>query len=367
MEVTPFSVTGDIVYDKLVDQFGLQLISSELLARFEKVTGHKAHRFLRRGIFFAHRDLDKILDDFESGKKIFLYTGRGPSGDLHLGHVAPLEFTVYLQKALNAYVVFQMADDEKFYSKNLTLDQAINYGKENAKDVYALGFDPNKTFIFSNNEYKSNSSFKRICDELMKIVKIKDIEATFGITNDNNIGQLISTIYQMGASFSQSFPHLACIENFNQKLRCLIPCAVDQDVYFRISRDVAPKLDYLKPATIECKFLPSLEGNGKMSTTGSKTIFLTDTPKQIKDKINKYAFSGGQDTAEKHRQLGGDTSIDVAYQYLNYFLEDDLELARIKSEYESGKMLTGEIKKICISTLQNFITNHQKICQQIPI
>ena len=45
--------------------------------------------------------------------------------------------------------------------------------------------------------------------------------------------------------------------------------------------------------------------------------------------INKYAFSGGKDTIAEHRQFGGNPDIDISYQYLSFFLEDDEELARI--------------------------------------
>ena len=47
--------------------------------------------------------------------------------------------------------------------------------------------------------------------------------------------------------------------------------------------------------------------------------------------INKYAFSGGRDTIEEHRQLGGNTEVDVSYQYLTFFLDDDEKLAHIKT------------------------------------
>ena len=40
-------------------------------------------------------------------------------------------------------------------------------------------------------------------------------------------------------------------------------------------------------------------------------------------KVNKYAFSGGKDTMEEHRAVGGDTEVDISYQYLTFFLEDD--------------------------------------------
>ena len=47
-------------------------------------------------------------------------------------------------------------------------------------------------------------------------------------------------------------------------------------------------------------------------------------------KINKYAFSGGKDSIEEHRKLGGDTQVDIAYQYLTFFLDDDEKLQQIK-------------------------------------
>ena len=46
--------------------------------------------------------------------------------------------------------------------------------------------------------------------------------------------------------------------------------------------------------------------------------------------INKYAFSGGRDTKEEHQKYGGDTAVDVSYQYLTFFLDDDDKLAHIK-------------------------------------
>jgi tryptophanyl-tRNA synthetase len=101
-DVNPWSVSGEVVdgvtlaidYDKLIQQFGTKRIDAALLERFEKVTGHKAHRFLRRGIVFSHRELEIILKRHEEGKPFFLYTGRGPSSDsMHIGHMVPFAFT----------------------------------------------------------------------------------------------------------------------------------------------------------------------------------------------------------------------------------------------------------------------------------
>jgi tryptophanyl-tRNA synthetase len=101
--VDPYNVSGEIGADgvakaidylKLVDEFGTRKILEGDLARFETVTGHKPHRFMRRGIVFSHRDLNLILDRHERGEPFFLYTGRGPSSDsMHIGHTIPFEFT----------------------------------------------------------------------------------------------------------------------------------------------------------------------------------------------------------------------------------------------------------------------------------
>jgi tryptophanyl-tRNA synthetase len=146
----------------------------------------------------------------------------------------------------------------------------------------------------------------------------------------------------------------------NHKVQVLIPCAIDQDPYFRMCRDVAPKYGFPKPALIHSTFFPALQGaKSKMSASDvNSAIFLTDTPKQIKTKINKHAFSGGQMTLEEHRKLGGNADIDVSYQLLKFFLEDDEELEKIRVAYTKGELLSGEIKKLAIDCLSPIVAQH---------
>lgn len=124
--VDPWTVEseGAIDYDYLVSQFGCHKIDQALLDRMERLTGKKVHRFLRRGIFFSHRDLSHLLDLYERGQKFYLYTGRGPSSEaLHLGHLIPFMFTKWLQETFDCPLVIQLTDDEKFLFKaDLKLD-----------------------------------------------------------------------------------------------------------------------------------------------------------------------------------------------------------------------------------------------------
>ena len=125
--IDPWTVEseGAIDYDKLINTFGSQKIDQELLQRIERVTGKQVHRFLRRGIFFSHRDLHHLLDLYEKGTKFYLYTGRGPSSEaLHLGHLIPFHFTKWLQDTFDCPLVIQLTDDEKYlFKQELQLEE----------------------------------------------------------------------------------------------------------------------------------------------------------------------------------------------------------------------------------------------------
>lgn len=157
--VTPFLIQAEketgIDYDKLVDKFGCSRMTDELRQKIEALSGKKPHRFIRRGIFFCHRDLDIILSRYEKGQPFYLYTGRGPSAEaLHLGHTIPFIMTRYMQEAFDVPLVIQITDDEKFmYRPELSMEQVAKMAIANIKDIIAFGFDPEKTFIFLDTEY----------------------------------------------------------------------------------------------------------------------------------------------------------------------------------------------------------------------
>jgi len=62
----------------------------------------------------------------------------------------------------------------------------------------------------------------------------------------------------------------------------------------------------------------------------NSSIYMTDSAAQIKNKMNKHAFSGGGgDGSEKaQRELGGNPDVDIAFQYLSFFEDDDELLER---------------------------------------
>ncbi|OQV11928.1 Tryptophan--tRNA ligase, cytoplasmic [Hypsibius exemplaris] len=363
--VTPWNVqtksAAGVDYTKLIRLFGSQPVETALLDKFEQVTGKPMPHLLRRKIFFSHRDLDQILNVYSSKKPFYLYTGRGPSGEaMHLGHLIPFLFTKQLQDLFDIPLVIQLTDDEKFLWKDLTLEKANELAKENAKDIIAVGFDPEKTFIFSDLDFMAQEpSFYRNILRVQKAVTYSQAKGVFGFTESDHIGKVGFPAIQAVPAFCSTFPF---IFGKRKDIPCLIPCGIDQDPYFRITRDVAPKLGFCKPSLLHSSFIPSLQGaQTKMSSSDPQSsIYLTDTPAQIKNKINKYAFSGGRQTVEEHREKGGDCDVDISYQYLTFFLEDDARLEQIRQDYTNGKLLTGELKKELIVLLQALVQDHQK-------
>lgn len=366
--VTPWDVEGAvdesgvaqaIDYDKLIKQFGTKAITQETLDRFEKVTGQKPHHFLRKGLFFSERDFNKILDLYEQGKPFFLYTGRGPSsGSVHMGHLVPFMFTKWLQDVFDCALVIELTDDEKFLFKpKLTIDDVKGFARENARDIIAVGFNPENTFIFSDLEYMGGAFYENVV-RVSRQITGSTAKAVFGFTDSDCIGKFHFASIQIATAFPSSFPDVLGLP---PKTPCLIPCAIDQDPYFRVCRDVADKLKYSKPALIHSRFFPALQGSTtKMSASDdTSAIFMTDTPKQIQKKINKYAFSGGQVSIELHREKGGDPDVDVAYQYMSFFEDNEEFLKETAEKYRSGELLSGEMKKYCIERLQKVVKEFQ--------
>lgn len=353
MIVSPWKVEGRIDYDKLIKEFGVEKITDKTLDRIKEHT-KELHFMLRRKVFFAGRDLNWLLDNYERGNKFFLYTGRAPSGPVHLGHLLPWIFTKWLQDKFDVELWFQFPNEEKIlFKKDLDFETGDKTMYENMLDVIALGFDSKKTHFIIDTEH-ANIMYKEAC-KVAKKITFSMVKSTFGFDESNNIGQIFYTSMQAVTAFLPSIIK-------KKKIPCLIPHAVDQDSHFRLTRDILPKLGFYKPASIQCIFLPPLSGTeGKMSSSENNSILTTDSPEEVKKKINKYAFSGGQPTIEEHRKLGGNPDIDICFQYLRmFFEEDDKKLEQIYKDYKSGKMLTGELKQYTINKINEFLKHHQK-------
>jgi tryptophanyl-tRNA synthetase len=361
--VTPWKVEGKIDYKKLVEQFGTELIDEKIIEKMKTVLGRQIHPWITRNIFFTHRGLNSFLSTYERGEPVFLYTGRGPSSEaMHLGHLVPFLFTKWLQDAFNCPLIIQISDEEKSAFKQKNFNEIYKQGFDNAKDIIACGFDPKKTFIFSNRDYRLKcKTFELLTTEMKFKTNLKEIKKIFGLTDESNIFMYDWPFYQTAAAYYLSYPHIFK----GVPAYCLVPHAIDQDPYFRLARDLSAKMNLPKPSNIMSSFIPSLSGgDGKMSSSTGQdtTIFLNDDVKIMRQKIMKHSFSGGggDGSLSDHKKYGGNPNKDIAFQYLRYFELDDDKLNELQNSFIKGEISCGEIKKLLADKLEPILSQIQE-------
>jgi tryptophanyl-tRNA synthetase len=342
-EVTPWEVKGEVDYDRLLREFGI-----ESLPKLPKAFAD--HLLFRRGFIFAHRDLARIVDAVQHKKHFVMMTGLMPTGKFHFGHLLVAR-QMLLYQSLGAKLYICVADLEAYATRNQTIEES----RKNAIEEYllnyaALGIDLKKAEVYFQSD-RSKDGVK--AGAYYRLQNILARHATF---NEISPAKMVAALLQAS---DMLHPQL---QEFEGKMPVVVPVGVDQDPHIRLARDIAkrvPGYDFIPLSSSYHVFLPGL-GGGKMSSSDPLSfVALTEDPKEVKRKINKYAFSGGQATVDEHRAHGGNPAVDVSFQYLRFFEEDDDRLAEVEKDYRSGKLLTGELKGIVIEKLTAFLEQHQ--------
>jgi tryptophanyl-tRNA synthetase len=354
MTLTPWEASGDIDYEKLVKEFGVQHLDIHHLP--QKL---QEHVLFRRGIIFAHRDFGVIAKRIEEGEPFIMMTGLMPTGRMHIGHMLVAQQMVLYQK-LGAKVYVCVADLEAYNARGQSLEESRKIAREEYLLNYlALGLDPKKAEIYFQSDRSKEGelagAYYRLQNQLARHATFNEVKAVYG---EISPGKLAAALLQGSDMLHPMLPA------FEGPMPVVVPVGIDQDPHLRLARGLARRLKEHKFSTLSStyhRFIPGL-GGGKMSSSDPTSfIALTDTPKEATKKVNKYAFSGGKATVEEHRKKGGDPDVDVAYAYLAAWFEpDDQKLARIHDDYQAGRMLTGELKSYLNERLVAFLEAHQE-------
>ena len=442
MEIDPWASKGIKNYDEICEKFGLEKIDSSKLP-------NPTHLH-RRGIIFAHRDLDSVLNARKSGKSFGVLSGLMPSGQMHLGHKMVIDQAKWFQD-LGGDVTIAVADLEAHATRGLSLEKCRKYAVEEYISNYAgMGLNPEKTSIYFQSE---RSIVQKMGFTLGTKTNLSEMEAIYGFSGNTSLAHVQSPLVQAGDIVHPQ------LDEYGGLRPIVVPVGIDQDPHIRLTRGMVSKTNWfnvnnnksgnltiglsiqdnnqeimgirsgggidknqrkmiidraisainkagykeinsnLKHGTIDVKdantenraeiqyelltlerqlggmglmqpsstyhqFAVGMTGGKMSSSQPETTIFLNDSMKSIEKKI-KASFSGGQSTIEEHRSKGGNPEIDVAYQYLRYFFEeDDNELNKIREEYISGELLTGEIKAICVDKATTWMKTHHELKDQ---
>ncbi len=350
-KITPWEVSGNIDYEKIIREFGVSPLK-ELPPIFNE------NILFRRKIIFAHRDIQRILENVKNKKPFVMMTGLMPTGKFHIGHMMLAQQMVFYQK-LGAKVYIAVADLEAYNARSQSLEESKKIAEDYILGYAALGLDLKKADIYfqssrSKNSEKANAYY-RLQNLLARHASFNEFKAVYG---EITPGKMLSALLQASDMLHPQLPE------FEKSLPVIVPVGIDQDAHLRLARDISQRIkspSFIQLSSTYHLFAPGLNG-GKMSASDPNSyIAPTDSPKEVEKKINKYAFSGGQSTLEEHRKKGGNPDIDVSFQYLKMiFEEDDKKLKQMEEDYKSGKLLTGDLKKYAIQKINLFLKEYQK-------
>lgn len=325
---------------KLVQEFGAKKISDlKNIPNF--------YTFNNK-LVYSHRDFEQFYEKLKKGEPSAIVSGFNASGTIHIGHKPVFDTNLYFQQTYGCKVFIPISDDESYVSGKIKdQETGLQYAINLAKQLLAYGFNPKKTYIIIDQIF---TNIYNLAIKLSTKVTLSEIKATYGYTTDQNPGLFFYPAIQSA--------HILFPQELENIKNVLVPIGPDEDNHLRICRDIAHKLKYQKPAVLHLNFLPGTDGQ-KMSKSKNNAIFLNDDEKTITKKINK-ALSGGQPTIEEHRKLGGDIEKDMSIQYLTNLFYDKEKSQQIIQEYQQGKILSGEIKKLLITELIKFTQDFQQ-------
>ena len=419
--IDPWSSEQSTDYARIRDQFGLEAVDISKLPN--------PGMLHRRGIVFAHRDLDVVLGCMARSDPFGVLTGLMPSGRMHLGHSMVIDQVRWFQQQ-GADITVTVADLEALATRGTSLAE----GRENALKEYvhnyaALGLDPSTTNVYFQS---GRPAVQRLAFTLGRRTNLSEFEAIYGFRGDTNLAHVQAPLVQAGDIIHPQLDEYGGLRPivvpiagkthwFNVKPRKAggltvslsvqtnnaevfgvapngrVDRATREAIFERLKASLAPLgyadfvanpkhgtldipganlgdaaqvrmcvlaleramggMGLMPPCSTYHRFAVGMTGDKMSSSKPETTNFKDDSIEGMSKKV-KRAFSGGQPTVEEHRRLGGDCSKDVAFQYLQFFFEsDDAELARIAREYESGRMLAGEIKQICIDRAGEWLTD----------
>lgn len=333
-------------YSEKVDELGLSTMD-----RF-RIYHPEPSPLMQSGVTFAHRDLESVADAIANGAPWSVVSGLNPSGPLHFGHKQVFDELLWCQQQ-GAEIFIPITNDESYLvGKAQTLAESRRTAYEEIiPSIIALGFDPDKTHIFVDSDYKD---IYNVAIEVAREISLSRALGVFGLSN-NEAGENAGTVfYRAGVQLAQIL--LPQYVEFGGRKPTLVPVGIDQYPYVHLARDAAKRKGLIPPAATFTKFEEGLDGKGKMSASRPEAaIFLNEDVQTAQKKI-KTAYTGGSILADFQREHGGVPEICPIYQLrANHFPGNE----NLRNLCSNGEILCGQCKKGAMEEVADYLNDHQ--------
>ena len=227
VSIDPWGSSQSTDYSKIIEKFGL--------SSMEGVSLSSPSRLHRRGVVFAHRDLDMVLNAKKSGDPFGVLTGLMPSGRMHLGHSMVIDQVNWFQQQ-GGDVTIAVADLESTATRGISLVE----GKKIAAEEYvanyaALGLDPEKTTVYFQSE---RSIVQKLGFQLGKRTNLSELEAIYGFDGSTNLAHVQAPLVQAGDILHPQ------LDEYGGLRPIVVPVGIDQDPHLRLTRGLASKTNW---------------------------------------------------------------------------------------------------------------------------
>lgn len=343
IEIDPWSSEIPQDLQKLFDEFGLEKIPPELRQRFS------SSRLFSKNIIVAHRAFGGWIKDADDGKEVAIMSGIKPSGEFHLGTKQTAEEIIFLQKTFGAKVFYCIADLEANADNGISLVEGRKNAISNVADLLALGLDEKKSYIYRQ------SKEVRVMDTAYLVSKRVTPAMMQAIYGEKPLGIQMAVMAQVGDIL------LPQHEDFGGQKQVVVPVGIDQDPHIRLARDLAFKEKLVPPCATYHKFIRNLKGEEKMSKRDPEAmLWLSEEGEDAKRKFMK-ALTGGRNTAEEQKKIGGDIANCVAYDiFSTHFENDEKKMQKRHAKCTKGKILCGECKQEMAEVMVKWLRKHQE-------
>lgn len=279
--IDPWGSSQSTDYSGIIDKFGL--------SSMESVTVPNPSKLHRRGVIFAHRDLDVVLESKRKTEPFGVLTGLMPSGKMHLGHSMVIDQVSWFQQQ-GGDVTIAVADLES----NATRGVSLSDGKKIAREEYvsnyaALGLDPDKTTVYFQSE---RNIVQKLGFQLGKRTNLSELEAIYGFDGSTNLAHVQAPLVQAGDILHPQ------LDEFGGLRPIVVPVGVDQDPHLRLTRGLASKTNWFNvndakmglqvgvSVQEENSIALGVESTGRVNKQKQKEVF-----SKIVDRISSLGFS----------------------------------------------------------------------------
>ena len=225
--IDPWGSSQSTDYSRIIEKFGL--------SSMEGVTLDSPSRLHRRGVVFAHRDFDLILEAKRLGSPFGVLTGLMPSGKMHLGHSMVIDQVKWFQEQ-GGDVTIAVADLESTATRGISLEEGRRIASEEYVANYAaLGLDPDKTTVYFQSQ---RNVVQRLGFQLGKRTNLSELEAIYGFDGSTNLAHVQAPLVQAGDILHPQ------LDEYGGLRPIVVPVGIDQDPHLRLTRGLAAKTNW---------------------------------------------------------------------------------------------------------------------------